>query len=237
MAIMTSSQARENFLAALATLRSAKVRSGLTVLGIIIGVSSVISMASIIQGLNKFVQDKVESLGSRAYFVSRFPPGSDPSRWPQSIRTRRYFEYDYADFIRQAAPDVQIVTTVGTRGFFFGDSNLITRGHHSVKKVIGRGPEPEYTGGIPLFAIERGRFISAFDEQHARPVVVLGAAISESLFPNADAVGKTVRINGSVYEVVGVFEHDQGLFVGPGVDIFAIIPLSNFKKQHPESKE
>src|SRR5579864_9646449 len=92
MAIMTSSQARENFFAALATLRSAKVRSALTVLGIIIGVSSVISMAAIIQGLNKFVQDKVESLGSRTYFISRFPPGSDPSRWPESIRTRKYFD-------------------------------------------------------------------------------------------------------------------------------------------------
>ena len=86
MAIMTSSQARENFLAALATLRSAKVRSALTILGIVIGVSSVISMAAIIQGLNKFVQDKVESLGSRTYFVSRFPPGTDPSRWPGTAR-------------------------------------------------------------------------------------------------------------------------------------------------------
>src|SRR6202007_1377849 len=212
MAIMTSSQARENFLAALATLRSAKVRSALTILGIVIGVSSVISMAAIIQGLNKFVQDKVESLGSRTYFLSRFPPGTDPSRWPESIRTRRYFHYDYADFVREAAPDVQIVTTVGTRGFFFGDTNLITSGNRSVEKVIVRGAEPEYTEAIPLFAIERGGFISAFDEEHARAVVVLGAAISESLFPNADAVGKTVRINGSAYEVVGVFQHDQGLF-------------------------
>src|SRR5246127_5598003 len=220
MAIMTSSQARENFLAALATLRSAKVRSGLTVLGIIIGVSSVISMAAIIQGLNKFVQDKVESLGSRTYFVSRFPPGSDPSRWPESIRTRKYFEYNYAGFIRDAAPDVQALTTIGTRGFFFGDSNLITSGHYSVEKVI-----------------VRGRFISAFDQEHARPVVVLGAAISESLFPNTDALGRTVRINGSVYEVIGVFQHDQGLFLGPGVDIFVIIPLSCFKKQYPEAKE
>ncbi|PYX85399.1 MAG: hypothetical protein DMG68_18070, partial [Acidobacteria bacterium] len=89
MAVLTLSQARENFLAAVDTLRSSKVRSALTVLGIIIGVSSVISMASIIQGLNRFVQDRVESLGSRTYFVSRFPPGTDPSRWPQSIRTRR----------------------------------------------------------------------------------------------------------------------------------------------------
>jgi len=237
MAIMTLAQARENFFAAMKTLRSSKVRSALTVLGIVIGVSSVISMAAIIQGLNKFVQNKVESLGSRTYFLTRFPPGMDPAHMPERIRTRRYLEYNYADFIRQAAPDVQIVTTVGTRGFFFGDSNLITSGNHSVEKVIVRGAEPEYTDAIPLFAIERGRFISAFDQQHGRPVVVLGAAISESLFPTTDAVGKTVRINGGAYEVIGVFEHDQGLFLGPGVDIFAIIPLSNFKKQYPEAKE
>jgi putative ABC transport system permease protein len=234
---MTLHQARENFFSALEALRSSKVRSALTVMGIVIGVSSVISMAAIISGLNKFVQDKVESLGSRTYFVSRFPPGSDPAHWPESIRTRKYFEYNYADFIRQAAPDVQIISTVGTRGFFFGDSNLITSGDRSVEKVIVRGAEPEYTQAIPLFSIERGRFITAYDQEHARPVVVLGAAISESLFPYTDAVGKEVRINGSVYEVIGVFEHDQGLFVGPGVDMFAITPLSDFKKKYPEAKE
>src|SRR5260370_42399889 len=100
MTIMTLAQARENFLAALETLRSSKVRSALTVLGIVIGVSSVISMAAIIHALNKFVQDRVESLGSRTYFISRFPPGSDPSRWPESIRTLTDFEYNYAAFIR-----------------------------------------------------------------------------------------------------------------------------------------
>ena len=237
MAIMTSSQARENFFAALATLRSAKVRSALTILGIVIGVSSVISMAAIIQGLNKFVQDKVESLGSRTYFVSRFPPGSDPSRWPESIRTRRYFDYNYADFIRSAAPHIQTVTTFGTRGFFFGDSNQINYEGRSVEKVILRGTEPQYAEAIPLFAVERGRFISAFDQEHARSVVVLGAAINESLFPYEDAIGKTVRINGELFEVIGVFEHDPGLFVGPGVDAFAVIPLNKFRKAYPEAKE
>lgn len=237
MALMTFAQARENFFAAMETLRSSKVRSALTVLGIVIGVSSVISMAAIIQGLNKFVQDRVDSLGSRTFFVSRFPPGTDPSRWPERIRTRKYFEYNYANYIRDAAPDVQALTTIGTRAFFFGDSNLITSGHYSVERVIVRGAEPQYIDAIPLFAVDRGRFISAFDQEHASPVVVLGAAIAESLFPNTDALGKTVRINGSVYEVVGVFAHDQGLFLGPGVDIFAIIPLSCFKKEYPEAKE
>lgn len=237
MAIMTPSQARENFLAALNTLRSNKVRSALTVIGIVIGVSSVISMAAIIGGLNRFVQDKVESLGSRTYFLSRFPPGADPFHFPERIRIRKYFEYNYAEFIREAAPDVQIVTTVGTRGFVFGGTNTITSGDHSVENVILRGAEPEYTTAIPLFSIQSGRFIGAFDQEHARQVVVLGAAIAESLFPYTDAVGKTVRINGAAYEVVGVFEHDQGLFGGPGVDVFAIIPLSDFKKRYPEAKE
>lgn len=237
MSLMTFPQARENLYAALETLRSSKVRSALTVLGIVIGVSSVISMAAIIQGLNKFVQERVQSLGSRTYFITRFPPGTDPSRWPEKIRIRKYFAYDYADFIRQAAPDVQIVTTFATRGFFFGDSNLITSGDRSVEKVILRGTEPEYVDAIPLFSLNRGRFISTFDQEHAHPVVVLGAAISESLFPNSDPLGQTVRINGATYEIIGVFEHDQGLFLGPGVDIFAVIPLSNFKKQYPEAKE
>jgi len=237
MALMTLAQARENFLAAMGTLRSSKVRSVLTVLGIVIGVSSVISMAAIIQGLNRFVQDRVESLGSRTYFLTRFPPGTDPSRMPERIRTRRYLGYDYAEFVRSAAPDVENVTTVGTRGFFLGDSNLITNGDRSVEKVIVRGAEPEYTIALPLFNIERGRFISTFDEEHARPVVVLGASISESLFPNSDPLGRIVRINGAAYEVIGVFSHDQGLFLGPGVDIFAIIPLSKFKKEYPEAKE
>src|SRR5881275_1878365 len=130
--LMSVHQASENFFVAMQTLSARKTRSALTILGIVIGVASVISVAAIISGLNKFVQDRVESLGSRTYFVSRFPPGTDPSRWPQSIRTRKYFDYNYADFIRQAAPDVQIVTTFGTRGFFFGDTNLITSGSRSV---------------------------------------------------------------------------------------------------------
>jgi putative ABC transport system permease protein len=237
MTFMTLAQARENFAAAMQTLHSSKVRSALTVLGIVIGVSSVISMAAIIQGLNKFVQDRVESLGSRTYFLTRFPPGTDPAHMPDKIRIRRYIGYDYAEFIRAAAPDVENINTVGTRGFFFGDSNRITSGDHTVEKVIVRGAEPEYTTALPLFNIEHGRFISAFDQEHSRPVVVLGAAIAESLFPDSDPLGKTVRLNGSVYEVIGIFTHDQGLFLGPGVDIFAIIPLSNFKKQYPEAKE
>ena len=106
-----------------------------------------------------------------------------------------------------------------------------------MEKVIVRGVEPQYAEALPLFAVDRGRFISEFDVEHTRPVVVLGAAIADSLFPYTDPIGKQVRINGALHEVIGVFEHDQGFFGGPGVDIFAIMPLSDFHKLYPESKE
>ena len=68
-------------------------------------------------------------------------------------------------------------------------------------------------------------------------VVVLGGAITDALFQREDPIGKMVRMNGRQYEVVGVFERDPGLFGGPGVDQFAVIPFSLFHKQYPESKE
>ena len=235
--IMTRSQFRENVYAALDTLRSHKVRSTLTVAGVVIGVASVISVAAIIQGLNKFIQDRVESLGSRMYFISRFPPGTDPTRFPERIRTRKYIQYSDAKFVRETSPHLKLVTTFGTRAAFFGDVNQIIYNGRLVENAILRGAEPQYTEVIPLFTVAEGRFISTYDNEHARPVVVLGRAIRDSLFPNEDALGKTVRINGKLYEVVGVFEHDVGLFIGPGVDQFAVIPLSDFKKHYPEAKE
>ena len=82
-----------------------------------------------------------------------------------------------------------------------------------------------------------GRFITQYDEDHARSVIVIGRAIADSLFPLIDPIGKLVRLNGRGYEVIGMFEPDQGLFQGIGVDQFASIPMSNFRKSFPEVRE
>jgi len=100
-----------------------------------------------------------------------------------------------------------------------------------------RGVEPNYTNAVPLFSVAEGRFISQFDVDHSRDVIVIGLAIAEALFPHVDAIGKTVRLNGRLYEVIGVFEKDPGLFGGFGVDQFVTIPLSNFHKNYPEIRE
>ncbi|HYO82163.1 MAG TPA: ABC transporter permease [Bryobacteraceae bacterium] len=234
---MTRSEIRENLLVALDTLRSHKVRSGLTILGIVIGVTSVISVASIIDGLNGYIQERVEQFGSRTYFVSRIPAGPRFGRMPEHIRKRKYFEPTDAERLREITRNVDQVTIFGTRAAFFGNSVDIHHGANVVERIILRGAEPEYADAIPLFAIAQGRFITRFDEEHARPVVVIGFAIAESLFGQAHPIGKMVRMEGRQYEVIGVFEHDPGLFGGPGVDNFAVIPFSLFHKQFPENKE
>ncbi len=237
---MTAAEFRENLLVAMDTLRSHKVRSTLTVLGIVIGVTSVISVASIIEGLNRYIQEKVEGFGARTYFLSRIPLGGQKfGRMPESIRVRKYLQYDDAEKLRTTVQSVTAVTTFGTRASFFNpaDTNDIRYEAERVERIILRGTEPQYIDAIPLFTIAQGRFISQYDQDHSRSVVVIGNAITEALFPHIDPIGKEVRLNGMVFEVIGTFERDPGLFGGPGVDQFAVIPLSSFRKHYPEAKE
>src|SRR5258708_32705920 len=129
---MTGSQFNENLMVALETLRVHKVRSGLTVLGIVIGVTSVISVAAIIDGLNGYVAKKVQSFGSRTYFLTRLPTGFNFGRVPLAVRQRKFFEYTDAQFINEAAPKIEFATVFGTRaafpGLVGGGTNEITYG-------------------------------------------------------------------------------------------------------------
>ena len=90
---------------------------------------------------------------------------------------------------------------------------------------------------MPLFEIQQGRFISANDVAQSRQVVVIGLAVADALFPTSDPLGKTIRVNGKLFDVVGVFAKDAGFFGGPGVDQFACIPVSCFRKDNPGAKE
>lgn len=234
---MTRAELTENLYVATDTLRSHKGRSALTILGIVIGVTSVISVASIIDGLNGFIQQRVAALGSRTYFVTRWPAGQDPAHLSYKYRLRKYIDYSDAAYLRESCPDIETATTFGTRAFMLGDNNSIGYGAQRVERVFVRGAEPEYSRAIPQFTAGQGRFISNYDEEHARSVVVIGSEIADSLFPGMDPVGKIVRLNGGLFEVIGVFEPDSGLFSRFGVNEFAIIPLSTFHKYYPEAKE
>ena len=112
---MTRHEVLENLAVALDTIRARKVRSGLTILGIVIGVTSVIAVASIIDGLNGVIKERVQKLGSRTLFVMRMPAGTDPNRMPQKIRVRKYLQDDDARFITESCPGIDYGTTFAQR--------------------------------------------------------------------------------------------------------------------------
>jgi putative ABC transport system permease protein len=229
---------RENLGVAIDTLRSHKVRSALTVLGIVIGVTSVISVAAIINGLNYVVTSKVEAFGPQTYFLSRIPVnGQNFGKMPQKYRIRKYITMQEADELSDDVNDARVITVFGTRAVFTGETNEARHGSETVDNFILRGMEPDFPDAIPLYQVDHGRFFNAYDEEHSRQVTVLGAAIADSLFPTEDPIGKTARLNGREFEVIGTFAHDPGMFGLPGVDQFVGIPMSTFHKEYPESKE
>ncbi len=234
---MTRDEALENVSVAVETLRANKLRSGLTILGIVVGVTTVIAVASIIDGLNGEIKERVQRLGSNTLFITRIPPMQDVTRLPAKIRVRKYLEDEDAAFVAEASPAVSYATVFANRINFNETTDEIRYGNSHVERFFLRGVQPEYINAFPLFAVENGRFISAYDEEHARPVIVIGRSIAESLFANLDPLGKEVRLNGRQYEVIGVFEPDKGLFSSFGVDQFACIPMTNFRKSFPEIRE
>ncbi len=233
---MTRVEWKESLSVALATMASQKLRAFLTMLGVVIGIASVISVAAIIHGLNQHITDKVREIGAQVFFVSRFKAFSF-ERWTEEIRKRKYLTYDDAVAIRQQCPTVERATPMLTRALFFGQENEIRYLANRVENPFVRGAEPELVEVLPIYAVKQGRFLTADDNLHAKRVCVLGAAIADSLFGPLDPLGREVRVNGLLFQVIGVFEPHQGLFGGPGVDQFVIIPYRTFVKLYPEIRE
>src|SRR4051812_25377169 len=214
---MVTAGIRENLYVAMDTLRSRKVRSALTILGIVIGVTSVICVAAIIDGLNGLIMARISSFGSRSFFITRIPPGQGLGRMPAKIRMRKYLEASDAKYLKENVPGIDIAAAFMQRiNFGATQPDAITYGNERVERLIIRGTQPEYPAALPLFTVATGRYISQYDDEHSRDVAVIGAAIADSLFPHADPLGKSVRLNGQLYEVIGVFEKDPGLFGGMG---------------------
>ena len=152
---ITSSQIRENLLMGLNTMRTHKFRSFLTILGVVIGVTSVTAVASIIQGLNNVIADRVELLGSKVFFVSRMT--FQFGRIPEKIRKRKFLEYEDAVAIRENCPHVELATAFLTRAAMMGKSSTIKYRNESLNNPIIRGAEANYDEILPAFGVKEGR--------------------------------------------------------------------------------
>ena len=236
--MITRGEWQESLGLALANITSQKLRSFLTMLGIVIGIASVISVAAIINGLNRHVTDKIRQIGSHSFFITRFKAFTfDFERLPEEIRRRKHLTPEDAIAIRQQCPHVEKVTPILTRAIFLGGENELRYANNHVEGSFLRGGESELAEVLPVYAVQEGRFVTSEENLHAERVCVLGNAIANSLFGTVDPIGREVRLNGLPFRVIGVFEPQQGLFGGPGVDQFVIIPYRTFAKLYPEIEE
>ncbi|HEV8385069.1 MAG TPA: ABC transporter permease [Candidatus Acidoferrales bacterium] len=236
---MTRAEWKESLGIALHTMRSQKLRSFLTMLGVVIGVASVIIVAAIINGLNKHISDKVHEIGSQSFFITRFRAFTvDFERLEEEIRQRKHLTAEDAVAIREQCPSVDKASPILTRAIFLGrGSNEVRYKDKHVDEPILRGGEPELVDVLPVYAVRDGRMFTHDENAHAAQVTLLGNAIAANLFGTEDPLGKEVRVNGLSFTVIGTFEPHQGLFGGPGVDDFVIIPYRTFEKLYPDIEE
>jgi len=222
---------------ALETLRTNKLRSGLTILGIVIGVATVITISSVINGLNNRVSDFVTSMGSNIIWVFHMPViGVRPTT---EMLTRKKLNNDDVMALRTlphvtaADGGIQHVKSM----FRVGDVAVKYNG----KKVAGtilQGSSDQVGLVYELKFIEGRMFNQAEDERHEH-VVVLGHDTWEDLFGNESAIGKEVAIESGLYTVIGVLDKQKQIFGGGKnpEDNQVYFPLGTFHNLHPEDKE
>jgi putative ABC transport system permease protein len=221
--------AHENVAFALRAVREHKLRSFLTILGIIVGVSTVISMVSVIEGFNQIVVKGFSSFGSTLVQFQKIEPRfGDPHRVPEEQRLRKNLTVEDAADIKRSCPSM---AAVAAERYNFGGGNVRYREMEANAPLIG-GTNTEYPQANNYF-IKEGRFFNDAEYVHSANVVVLGQEVVEALFPHADPIGRVISIEGRPFTVVGTLEKRGGLFFGPG-DNRLFIPLTTFDGIYPE---
>jgi len=220
------------------TIRSNKLRSALTVLGIVIGVAVVIGVSSIGRGLDDNVRDIVSSIGSDVIFAFHLEPFTF-GRPTEEMRTRKELTYEDALAI-QELPHVKAVTA-GLRYFRpelgIGSFSVKYR-DHKAKNTILEGDQASAKEVFDLL-IASGRWFSEVDEEHRSSVVLTCADVTEELFGTENPLGKEINIEGQLFTVIGTVQRIKSVFGGgknPD-DNKVIFPLSTLRKLHPELKQ
>jgi putative ABC transport system permease protein len=234
---MAQGQTRESIKMAFETLRTNKLRSGLTVLGIVIGVTTVITMSSVINGLNNRVSDWVSSLGSNVIWVFHMPVIGVRPTMEQLARKKLNFE----DVVALRSLPHVVAADGGHQHvkaqFRVGDVAVKYNG----KKVAGTilsGSTVQVADVLELTFLQ-GRMFTDDEDQRASHVVILGHDTWEELFGDQNAIGKEVNIETGLYTVIGVLDKRKQPFGGgknPN-DNAAFFPLNTFHNLHPEDKD
>jgi ABC-type antimicrobial peptide transport system permease subunit len=229
----------ENLWLALATLRANKLRSFLTVIGVIIGVVTVMLIASIISGIDTSFTKEVESFGTRSMYISKYNPGIHVGRLSREERMRKPLTYDDAIFLSKL-PTIEVaVPFLEITNNFFGQKILVSGGGKTSAQVGLQGTLPDFEKAGTQFVAE-GRFFSQFENDQNQNVCVIGSKVADDFFPFGSPVDGTIKIGSEEYRVVGVLQkREQFLFSGGSDDQNNVIymPYNVARKLKPNSED
>jgi putative ABC transport system permease protein len=202
-----------------------KMRAALTTFGIVIGIVSVTTMATLIDGINRSFESSLKMLGTNVLYIQKWPWSFGPEyNWWDFIN-RPEMEVRYAERLEELSTTAQAVSAI------MYQSDILRYESKSVERAELRGVTPSYaiTGAIEL---QSGRFFSEDDYMRAANLIVIGTDIAEALFEERDPVGQTIKVGGLRFEVIGVLAK-QGKFLGlESFDGQSIMPASTFGKMY-----
>jgi len=229
---MNFNQIRENVKMALETLRSHKLRSFLTVLGVIIGVLTVIVIASILTGMRGNIIGLIEEYGTSNIYAFHLSTGVQIGPRDRTEWQRKPLEVEDANAILHASPSVEKISYMG----FSFDNPTLKYGKESYQNVQLQGVPPQHAEVTNLILSE-GRFFNRIDDLRRNQVAVLGTDVVDGLFPNYQrVVGHTILIDGSRFTIVGTLEKRKSSFFGSNDEDNAVyIPYRTLRKLQPRS--
>jgi putative ABC transport system permease protein len=211
------------------TLRTSKMRSALTVLGVVIGITSIVGMTSLIRGFDQSLRDSISQLGPNTIMVQKWGALSWASgKSFLEVARRPNITIEDARAVARECPSVALVDVwLGAMG---NNRSRIYFGNARTKQLAILGATENWAA-VNFAKLEAGRLFLPAEVEHRRQVVVLGRTPWESLFPNVDPIGKTVRIGANQFTVIGVLgkRPTPGGF-STGADDFAVIPYSAYEK-------
>ena len=210
---------RETLLSAVRTLWSHKMRSALTMLGVVIGTGALVAVTALIGGLNRSVAAQFQSVGTDIISVSRYP-------WVQMGDSEEYKNRKVITL--SDAEAVGRLSSVGLMAPNIHTRRNVAHAGRTVRFTTITGTTAEYEV-IDNFAVESGRFLTDLDVDRHRESAVLGAGVAEELFPVRDPIEKPIRIGGKRFTVVGVLKRKGSIF-GESLDDLVIIPVTTFEK-------
>jgi putative ABC transport system permease protein len=206
-----------------AALRANKLRSGLTTLGIIIGIVTVTLMATAIDGLNRAFHRSIAGIGADVLFVQRFSWFSNQEEWRESRNRREITLRNARDVARLST----MARAVSVEAQGMTDVKYENRSAPSVW-VVGNNEDSAVVRGV---ALTDGRWFSEQDVHSARAVCVIGHALATKFFPHESPLGKRVRVGGVNYEVIAVLEKMGQFFTGFNMDNQVVIPITRFTSE------